>query len=145
MCNHGYESSSEDFVIVRAPAAAAGAAPRSFPRIDGAPEVLALLDGAKLSWLADTLRSSDVPHVCLYGTFGDGMVQDMGPFLIDMTAPSGLRDGLLASGEAPWELWDKSPCLILWCDAGLGLVARHLRKFTRMPDEDGSWHLVRFW
>src|SRR5262249_18411042 len=94
--------------------------------------VFAVLDGASLPGLLETLYQMMPNFRCLYrGEFEPDMAE-VAPYLVDLTPDSEFTDWILENG------WGKHAGIFAVSDAGFRAVLRHLRSFLVVNDEDGT-------
>jgi Domain of unknown function (DUF4123) len=106
----------------------------------------AVLDAAKVMDLPERLARSGLEHRCL---FTGKATEDLGavaPWLVRLDPAHGLTRQLFTAGKASWQLSGKDTAIFLRSLAGIDIVHRHLRKFTRIASEEtGRWNLFRFY
>lgn len=105
----------------------------------------ALLDGAKVTGLADMLRASGLEHRCLFKGKPATELREVAPWIVRLTPEARLTRNLFTSGRMPGALWDRQPGVFLRSNATLDEMWNYLRKFTRMRDQNGAWFYVRYW
>lgn len=108
----------------------------------------ALLDGSRIPNLGLMLDGADLPYRCLYKGEAEEELGEMAPYLVELDQHAQFTRGLLTddpNSQAPWHLWRLNACVFLRADLSLEDLWRHLRKFTRLRDQNDKWLLVRFW
>lgn len=108
-------------------------------------QTFAVLEAARVPGLAEMLETSELDHACLFQGAAAEDFRDVAPWIVRLDEDHVLTRRLFTRGDAPWNLWDREPGLIVRSRAGMDDVRRHLRKFTRLPDASGRWYHVRFW
>ena len=91
------------------------------------------------------LEASGLDHTCLFQGAAAEDLRDVAPWLVRLEEGHRLTRGLFAHGNAPWDMWDREPGIFLRSTATLAALRKHLRKFTKVQDEDGMWYYARFW
>ncbi len=105
----------------------------------------ALLDAAKVLGLPEMLETSGLDHACLFQGTAAEELRDVAPWIVRLDEHHKFTRSVFTSGNAPWDMWDKEPGILLRSQGSLADLRRHLRKFTRVKDETGKWYYVRFY
>lgn len=105
----------------------------------------AVLDGARVPGLPEVIETSDLDHACLFQGAAAEEMRDVAPWIVRLEENHSLTRGLFTKGDASWNMWDAEPGIFLRTERSLNDMRRHLRKFTRVQDEDGRWLYWRFW
>lgn len=105
----------------------------------------ALLDAARIPNLPELLDMSGLRHACLFANEAEETLGTIAPWLVQLERDARLTRHLFTDGEASWHLWGREVGLFLRSRHAFDDVWKHCRKFTRLQDERGKWHLVRFW
>ncbi|MBL3597810.1 DUF4123 domain-containing protein [Rhodovulum sulfidophilum] len=105
----------------------------------------AVLDAAKVHGLPEMLETSGLDHACLFQGAAAEDYRDVAPWLVRLEESHRLTRGLFTQSDAPWDMWDREPGIFLRSAASLDALRKHLRKFTKVRDEDGKWYYARFW
>lgn len=108
-------------------------------------QTYALLDAAKIMYLADRLGASGLEHRCLYQGDAADNHGDTAPWLVRLEDGNAFTRSLFSAAEAPESLWWSDPGIFIRSRSGLDDLRNHLRKFTRLQDEHGKWFYFRFW
>lgn len=105
----------------------------------------AIIDAAKVEGLADRLSASGLPHRCLVQ--GDALrdLGDVVPWIVQLEDGHSLIRSFFTAGDAPWEFWSKDVGVFVRSPLSLRELTKHFRKFTRVRDENATWHYLRFW
>lgn len=103
----------------------------------------AVLDGARVFGLRESLESASLDHCCLYEQ--DAGLDDVAPWLVSVQLDSPFCRSLFLDGDAPIALWSREPGIFLRSRMTLSQLRSKLRKFTRVTDETGRRRLLRFW
>ena len=109
------------------------------------PHTFAVLDGASVKNLPDLLSASGLEHACLFKNKAAEALRDVAPWLVKLERESRFTTRLFTAGDAPWHLWGKIRGTFLRSEASCSELSGHLRKFTRLPDEQGKWYYFRYW
>lgn len=111
----------------------------------GSGTAYALLDAAKVFGLPERLAASGLEHRCLF--IGQALTDfaDVAPWLIRLEPDAPFTRSLFVTGDAPWQLWDKEPGIVMRSPAGLDELWRHFRKFVKIRGPEGAWLYFRFW
>ena len=111
---------------------------------DPAQRSFALLDAARIRFLPERLRQSGLPHACLFdGTTAEDLA-DTAPWLVELAEGNDFTRSLFTRGDAHRDLWDAEAGVFLRSPLPLHEVRAHLRKLTRLCDEQGEWFYLRF-
>ncbi|MEL7219521.1 MAG: DUF4123 domain-containing protein [Pseudomonadota bacterium] len=105
----------------------------------------ALLDAAKVPGLPEMLETSGLDHACLFQGTAAEELRDVAPWIVRLHEYHKFTRNVFTSGNAPWDMWDKEPGILLRSRGSLADLRKHLRKFTRVKDETGKWYYVRFY
>lgn len=105
----------------------------------------AILDAAKVLNLAELLERSGLEHRCLFKGDAFDELKDVAPWVVRLEEDNAFTRHLFTCSEATWHLWEKEAGVYIRSGATLDEIWRHLRKFTRLQDEDGTWFHFRFW
>ncbi|MEP3348059.1 MAG: DUF4123 domain-containing protein [Litoreibacter sp.] len=105
----------------------------------------AVLDAAAIPGLVGLLSTSGLPHVCLFQSDTADALEDVAPWLVELSSDNNFTRSLFTKGRAPWEIWGKPKVLLLQSAFTLIELRAHFRKFTRIRDETGRWLFFRFW
>lgn len=105
----------------------------------------ALLDAAKVPGLPEMLETSGLDHACLFQGTAAEELRDVAPWIVRLVEHHKFTQSVFTSGDAPWDMWDKGPGILLRSQGSLAELRKHLRKFTRAKDETGKWYYVRFY
>ena len=105
----------------------------------------AVLDAARVPGLPEMLEASGLEHACLFQ--GDAVedLRDVAHWLVRLEEDHRFTRGLFTRGEAPWEMWDAEPGVLLRGTVSLDDLRKHLRRFTKVRDRAGRWTYFRFW
>lgn len=104
-----------------------------------------VLDAARVPGLPEMLEASGLEHACLFQGKAAVELRDVAPWLVRLDERHRFTRGLFIRGKAPWEMWDREPGILLRSARSLHDLRRHLRKFTKVQDEEGKWFYFRFW
>ncbi|MEL6598833.1 MAG: DUF4123 domain-containing protein [Pseudomonadota bacterium] len=105
----------------------------------------AILDGAKIGNLPELLSLSGLEHRCL---FPPDKVEELGavaPWLVRLDAESDLLQALLTDGVPEQTHWARDPAIYIRHRGDLEPLWQHFNAMTRLQDEVGAWHYLRFW
>lgn len=120
---------------------AAGGIPTNVPPMHS----YALLDAAKIMHLSDRLAASGLSHRCLYQGDAADNYGDAAPWLVQLEDGNAFTRNLFTATDEPDNLWWSDPGIFIRSRSGLDDLRGHLRKFTRLQDEQGKWFYFRFW
>lgn len=121
--------------------AAAGGDPTTVPQM----QTYAVLDAGKIMHLPEKLDSSGLEHRCLYQGDAGAEHGHVAPWLVRLEEGNGFSRSLFLAAEEPDNLWRSDPDTLIRSRAPLEEIRGHLRKFTRIQDENGKWFYLRFW
>lgn len=110
----------------------------------GAP-CYALLDAAKHPLLAELIETSGCDYRCLFTGRAGNELRDVAPYLLRLTEDGAFTRRLFTATGRKDDLWRAAPGIFLRGAAGIDALHAHLRRFTRIRDEDGAWLYFRFW
>lgn len=105
----------------------------------------AILDASKVQGLSEMLENSGLPHCCLFKGEAFDNLKDVAPWIVQLKHGKDFTRNLFTKSDAPWHLWDAEPGIYVRSRQNLDEMQRHFRKFTRIKDERGQWHLLRYW
>lgn len=120
---------------------AAGGDPAAVPQM----RTYAVLDAGKIMHLPERLDASGLDHRCLYQ--GDAAQEhgNVAPWIVRLEEKNAFARSLFSAAEEPDNLWWSDPGILIRSRAALDEIRGHLRKFTRVQDEQGKWFYFRFW
>lgn len=121
--------------------AAAGGDPATLPQM----QTYAVLDAGKIMHLPEKLGSSGLDHRCLYQGEAAAEHGHVAPWLVRLEDGNGFARSLFSANEDPDNLWSSDPGILIRSRSSLEDMRGHLRKFTRVQDENGKWFYLRFW
>lgn len=105
----------------------------------------AILDASKVPNLPELLEKSGLEHRCLFKGRAYDELKLVAPWILQLKPDNSFVRSLFTCADPPWYLWDNEPGIyIRSCDT-MDQLWRHLRKFTRIRNEDGNWLYFRFW
>lgn len=105
----------------------------------------AVIDGAKVANSAELVLTSGLEKGCLFQGEAEEELRDVAPWLVRLEPGAALTRNLFTAGDAPWQMWDKRPGMILCAPCSFDEMRRHLRKFLKVRDVDDKWFYFRFW
>ena len=109
------------------------------------PRTYALIDGARFPGAAEHLEDAGLLHRSFFKGQALADLGDAGPWLAALPESGTFLRRLMTSGEAPWHFWDRGAVLYLRSGRDFDGLWSHLRKFTRMPGENGRSAFFRYW
>jgi hypothetical protein len=113
-------------------------------RWGAAGQVTVLLDGAKITRLAETLEAANVPCICLFEGELEGLAA--APWLATLPCDHRFLRALFTEhGPSHLALWPSAAALFIETDAPLADLRKHFRRFLRVADASGMMHFFRFW
>lgn len=121
--------------------AAVGGDPDAVPPM----RTYAILDAAKVTNLPELLERSGLEHRCLFKGKAFDELKNVAPWLVRIEEGSSFARNLFVDGEFPWNLWSETAGIYARSRWDIEPLWRHLRKFTRIPDENGRWSYFAFW
>lgn len=104
----------------------------------------ALIDPSLAFGLTSILEQSDLFHRCLHRNPDDENFGSVYPWLVELTPDSTIFRKLCTSGM-PRGWWDDEVSIFIRTTLPADRLWSHLRKYHRIPDEHGSWFLLRYW
>ncbi len=121
---------------------AAGGNPANVPPMQS----YVLLDAAKSCIFRTGWRqASGLPHRCLYQGDAADNYGDAAPWLVQLEDGNALARNLFTATDEPDNLWWSDPGIFIRSRGEFDDIRSHLRKFTRLQDEQGRWFYFRFW
>ncbi len=105
----------------------------------------ALLDGAKVDGLAETLEDGNLDHACLFK--GDTLeaAGHLAPWLICLDPDDEFTRRLFTASERQWDLWNRRTGIFLRSTCTTQELRDHLRRFTYVQNAAGRRIIFRFW
>lgn len=104
----------------------------------------ALIDPSLAFGLTSVLEQSDLFHRCLHRHPDDESFGSVYPWLVELKPDSAIFRKLCTSGM-PRGWWDVEVNIFIRTTLTADRLWSHLRKYHRIPDEDGRWFLLRYW
>ncbi len=107
----------------------------------------AIMDAALMPDLVTRLQNEELTHRCLFKNDAAEDLADVAPYLVELPSDENLTRDLFTKMDAPnnSHYYAKDPCIFLHSDSGFDALWAHLRKFTKIRNEDDKWHYLRFW
>jgi hypothetical protein len=106
----------------------------------------AVLDASKMPYvLTGLLETSGLRFQSLFQRKTQQELGEYAPYLIELAPDSSFTRNLFTCSDGIQGLWEKGLGIYIRSRAGFEDVRRHLRKFTRLRDDDDQWHYFRFW
>lgn len=108
--------------------------------------LFAVVDAAAVPDLLPRLEAENLRHESLFqGSSGDNLAE-VSPWLVEFPSESANLRRLMTQSDRPGRGWyDADAALFIHSRTDFVGLRRHLRKFTKLPDEDGKWFFLRFW
>lgn len=125
----------------RAELAAAGGDAANVPPLG----TFAILDGAKIRGLGETVAGYSLEHRCLYQGEAYENLRDAAPWIVRLTPDSSFTRNLFTQGTARWHLWDAGAGIFVRSRGSVDALAKHFRKFTMPRTESGNSMFFRFY
>lgn len=105
----------------------------------------AVLDAALTPNLPEMLEISGLSFRCLYTGVALEESGSSAPWLVELQLDSKFVKRIFTVSDAPWHLWNRNCSFLVSSPFGFDFIWSHLRKLTRVQDQDGSWLYFRFW
>jgi len=106
----------------------------------------AVLDAGKTPYLLTSLlESSGLRYQSLFQNKAQEELGEHAPFLVELKDSNDFTRRLFTRQEGAGGLWEKELGIFIRSRAGFDALRKHLRKFTRVQDEEGNWFYFRFW
>ena len=106
----------------------------------------AILDAARAPYiLTGLIEASDLPHASLFQHEVQSDLAEVAPYLVELPQDNPLTRRLFSCPDTAAGLWGQGVGIYLRSPLSLEELRAHLRKFTRIPDENRKWFFFRFW
>ncbi len=105
----------------------------------------AIVDAALIMNLKEWLENSQLKYVSLLQGEAQEDLENVAPYLVQITPESSAALQFLTRSPAPWHFWDMDGCIFIQSRADLEGLRNHLLRLTRLKRSDGSWVFFRFW
>ena len=106
----------------------------------------AVLDAAKMPYLLTSLlESSGLRYQSLFQGAAQEELGEHAPYLVELKDGHDFTRRLFTGPDGINGLWEKELGIFIRSRAGFDALRKHLRKFTRVQDEEGKWFYFRFW
>jgi len=109
---------------------------------------LAVIDAAKVPNLPEQLEASGLRHECLFSGDAEDELGALGPWLVAVDPGSRFTRNLFMEGQPGGkvtDLWMGDWGLFIRTSRSFDETRSHLRKFTKVRDENSAWLFFRFW
>lgn len=122
--------------------------PELAPHLFDTPDrrLYAVVDAAAIPDLLPRLEAEELRRESLFqGQAGEDLAE-VSPWLVELPKDSAnLRRLMTVSDRAGRGWYGADAALFIHSRADFDGLRRHLRKFTKLPDEGGAWMFLRFW
>lgn len=105
----------------------------------------ALLDAARAPDLVELLSNSTLDWCCLFTGKAEKELKDVAPYLVSLVEGDRFTRLLFTDAGMSNNLWPPNAGILLRSHLSMEDMRRHLRKFTRIQDDDDNWFYFRFW
>ena len=106
----------------------------------------AVLDAGKMPYLLTaSLQGSGLEYASLFQGEAQEELKERAPYLVRLEEGNDFTRKLFTQLNPPLGLWDKELGIYLRSRASFMQLRKHLRKFTRIQDQNRKWFLFRFW
>lgn len=111
----------------------------------------AVLNAAKVFALPEILSTSGLKYHSLFDGVAAEDYRNTAPYLVELDHDNNLTRILFTHMEDVSEamtsvhMWHKEPGIYIRSRSEFDDVRRHLRKFTRVQDDNGKWFYFSFW
>lgn len=106
----------------------------------------AVLDAAKMPYLlTGLLQSSGLRYQSLFQGEAQEELGEYAPYLVELKDGNDFTRRLFTGPKGIGGLWEKELGIFIRSRADFDALRRHLRKFTKVQDENGKWFYFRFW
>ena len=115
---------------------------------DAVPSMLtyAVLDAAKMPYLLTSLlESSGLRFQSLFQGDAQEELAEHAPYLVELVDDNDFTQRLFTGPQGIGGLWEKELGIFIRSRVGFDALRKHLRKFTKVQDEEGKWFYFRFW
>lgn len=108
-------------------------------------QTYAILDAAKVVNLPELLEASGLRHHCLFRGEAYDKMKNAAPWVVQLEDGNDFTRRLFTGPNGTNGLWDSDPGIYVRSHRTLDEVTNHVRKFTRVQDENRKWYLFRFY
>ena len=106
----------------------------------------AVLDAAKMPYLLTSLlESSGLRYQSLFQGAAQEELGEHAPYLVELKDCHDFTRRLFTGPDGINGLWEKELGIFIRSRTSFDALRKHLRKFTRVQDEEGKWYYFRFW
>ena len=112
---------------------------------DGPAHTYVVVDGATLKGFQGVETTGLANTESLFDAEGAEASGVAAPFLVEVERGSRFLRELFTEGDAPWQRFGEATFVLLRSSAEFGEVRRHLRRFTKLLDDEGRWFYLRFY
>ncbi|WP_161667757.1 DUF4123 domain-containing protein [Nitrincola lacisaponensis] len=106
----------------------------------------AVLDASKFPYiLPELLEHSDLHFQSLFQGEAQAEIGTHAPYLVQLLKDNHFTRRLFTGPEGVNGIWHRVSGLFIRTSADFNTLRHHLRKFTRVQDEQGKWFYFRFW
>lgn len=105
----------------------------------------AILDGAQAPYiLTGLLEASGLTYQSLFQGKTQQELEEYAPYLVELTPGNSFCAKLFTPVKA-MGLWERELGVFVQSRVGFQQLRTHLRKFTRVQDQQGGWYYFRYW
>lgn len=91
----------------------------------------------------------EIPMKCLFNGQAAEEMKAVAPYLLDMTLPEAksIHNTQVPKFHKDYfeHQWEQGTGMVIRSTVGMDELHHHLRKFTKVQDEQGKWYFFRFW
>lgn len=104
-----------------------------------------ILDAAKAPGLPAILDAAALDCRCLFKGTAQRDLGEVAPWVVALTERDEMLRMLFTDKDPPLGFWRLEAGIFFRTAMSLDRLQAHLRRFTRLRDNDGTWYYFRFW
>ena len=114
---------------------------------DDRKSIFAVIDSAAYPGILGRIDSESLRAESLFQGEGGENLADVSPYLVELPSDARLLRLLFTrdNRNSSRGFYPQDATLFLHAPDGFDELRRHLRKFTKLPDNEGKWMFLRFW
>lgn len=104
----------------------------------------AIIDAATITGFEGPDDALGLQAACLFNGTAADELGDCAPYVVKLEPKHPFTRALFTQSNEVWDHWGRDGMIVLQTEAPFDVVRDHFRRFTKIPDEKGTWFFLRF-